>query len=55
MDDIRTRFGVTALQRGNTLQKRNPLHIEDVHHNFSGANMAAIHGRGEGIEKPERS
>ena len=55
MDEIRTRFGVCALQRGNTIQKRNPLRIEEIHHNFSGANMAAIHGRGEGIETPERS
>lgn len=49
MDDIRKRYGVSALQRGNTLQKKNPLHLEDVHHNFSAANMSAIHGRGEGI------
>lgn len=49
MDEIRTRYGVSALQRCNTLQRRNPLHLEDIHHNFSAANMSAIHGRGEGI------
>lgn len=50
MDEIRTRYGVSALQRGNTLQQQKPLHVEDIHHNFSAANMAAIHARGEGID-----
>ncbi|MBR5231902.1 MAG: DNA polymerase IV [Clostridia bacterium] len=49
MDAIRRRFGVSAIQRGCTMQQQRPLQIEDIHHNFSGANMSAIHGRGEGI------